>query len=373
MSTTLHVGPAAPGWSTHALFLSGQHPVPQPVTLQFDHLAEKLVIQGEGIDLRWHLRDIREIKDQAGSDQMVLRHCNEMLPRVIVSGRELAPHLPKRKANAPVTKRGPLLAWAVAAVASVALIILVLVPTMADQMAGFLPIKGQRALGDATFEQVRRAMDQNRATPINRCDAPEGVDALRTLEAKLEAAMPEPVDLSVHVLDHPMVNAFALPGGYVVFFRGLIDKATAPEQVAAVFAHEIGHVVSRDPTRHALRSAGSIGVLGLLFGDFAGGAMVLLLTERLINAQYAQAAEADADVFAFDVLKKAGIAPSALADMFASFRKGDNETDAIIKHFQSHPELGDRMAKARAATPEDFESIPVLSDEEWQALKNICK
>ena len=80
------------------------------------------------------------------------------------------------------------------------------------------------------------------------------------------------------------------------------------------------HVISRDPTRHALRSAGSIGVLGLLFGDFAGGAAVLFLTERLISAQYSQKAEIGADTFAHGVLEQAGINPGALGDMFENMR-----------------------------------------------------
>lgn len=66
-----------------------------------------------------------------------------------------------------------------------------------------------------------------------------------------------------------------MPGGLIILFRGLIDAAESSDEVAAVYAHELGHVVARDPTRIALRSAGSIGVLGLLLGDFAGGAVVL--------------------------------------------------------------------------------------------------
>jgi len=174
------------------------------------------------------------------------------------------------------------------------------------------------------------------------------------------------------VLDHEMINAFALPGNYIVFFRGLIDKAETPEEIAAVFAHEIGHVVSRDPTRHALRSAGSLGVLGLLFGDFAGGAAALFLVERLIEANYSQGAEAAADVFAHEVLQDADIAPSALATMFERFLEIGGEPSPLVSHFLSHPSLGDRIQAARDATPDGFEATPILTAQEWQALRDIC-
>jgi predicted Zn-dependent protease len=70
-----------------------------------------------------------------------------------------------------------------------------------------------------------------------------------------------------------------------VFFRGLTDATECPKELAAVFAHEIGHVEARDPTRIALRSAGSIDVLGLLFGGarWRTGAVG---GERIVKADY---------------------------------------------------------------------------------------
>jgi len=179
--------------------------------------------------------------------------------------------------------------------------------------------------------------------------------------------------LTVHVLDHPMVNAFALPGGYVVFFQGLIDEAETPEEIAAVFAHEIGHVVARDPTRIALRSAGSIGVLGLLFGDFAGGAVVLFLAEQIIRADYTQEAEAAADSFAHEALLAVDLPPSAVATLFDRLSRHYHEDDAgLLEHFNSHPAMGDRIAAARDAEPEGALFRPILTDNEWAALQRIC-
>ena len=170
-----------------------------------------------------------------------------------------------------------------------------------------------------------------------------------------------------------MINAFALPGGYVVFFDGLIQAAGSPDEVAAVFAHEIGHVAARDPTRIALRTAGSVGVLGLLFGDFAGGAVVLFLANRLVQAEYTQDAEASADAFAHERLRDAGLPPSALAGLFRTLRKEYGDSDGIAAHFVSHPALGDRIAAAEAATEGMAATlVPSLTEDEWRALRGIC-
>ncbi len=80
-------------------------------------------------------------------------------------------------------------------------------------------------------------------------------------------------------------------------------------------------MVYRDPTRDALRSAGSLGVLGLLFGDFAGGTVALFIANQLINASYSQAAEARADDYAHGLLAQANISPAALGTFFERLHK----------------------------------------------------
>ncbi|WP_425101678.1 M48 family metallopeptidase [Tropicibacter sp. S64] len=351
-----------------ALHLDGETGAQRTLTVALD--MERQMLTGAALD--WPLGDIREVPDQAQKDLLILRLADDPVQRLILTDRRFAPRIPNLNKRATVTRRGPLLKWALAALASVALIVFVLVPVMADQLARFIPPEGERALGQVTLEQIRGAMDETGIAPVAFCEARAGRQALQEIQSRLEAVTDLPTGLSVYVLDHPMVNAFALPGGHVVFFRGLIDEAEHPEEIAAVFAHEIGHVVSRDPTRNALRSAGSIGVLGLLFGDFAGGAVVLFLAERLIDAQYSQGAEAGADLFAHETLRRAGIAPSALGDMFGRLRSKGGDAPAILAHFLSHPALGDRIEAAEAATPEGFVPTPLLTDDAWAALKSVC-
>lgn len=371
--TVLRVGRTPETFAAQGTFFDGTQAVAQPITVTMDEDRQQLVgLATSGTELRWPLTEIREVLDQAGGDQMVLQLSTDPVQRLILPDRTLEPRLPYRTRRPKVTRRAALFGWAIAAVSSVALIIFVLVPTMANQLARFIPPEGERALGEVTFNQIRSALDQTGLNPVPVCDGREGVEALARMQARLQAALPDAEPLTVSVLDHEMINAFALPGNYIVFFRGLIDKAQTPEEVAAVFAHEMGHVVSRDPTRNALRSAGSLGVLGLLFGDFAGGAVVLVLAERLIEAGYSQEAEAKADLFAHALLQEAQIAPSALATMFERFRAISGDTSPFVTHFLSHPSLGDRIQAARDATPEGFQAVPVLTANEWRALQQIC-
>lgn len=375
-------GPASPNAPARRVFVQGLYfdgdmAVPRPTRIELSDEKNALLIDHNRGVLRWPYADLREVRDQAGG-QMVLRLAHDPTERVLIDRPEDQALIRARARSlrrySSHVKRSKLVMWGLAAVASVALIVFVLVPLMADQLAEYLPPEGEKALGDATFEQIRTALDETGFAGLQTCENEPGLAALQKIEDRLTSDSALDTPLTVHVLDHPMINAFALPGGYVVFFRGLIQEAGRPEEVAAVFAHEIGHVVARDPTRIALRSAGSIGVLGLLLGDFAGGAVVLFLAEQIIRADYTQAAEAAADSFAHAMLQKADLPPSAIGTFFERLSgEGGHDHDAgILEHFASHPAMGDRIAAAQDAEPEGAEFRQLLTDPEWAALQSIC-
>ena len=377
--TRISVGASAPVFRCFADHFDGRTAAARRAELVIDDRAEGgagalVVIVPGRAPTSWPLSEIREAPDQAGGDIMVLRHRDDPVLRVVVEDRKAqgiirarAERLGRRP---PVRGKGRLLAWAAAAIASVALIVGVLVPVMADQLARHLPPDGERALGDATLSQIRAALSETGLDPVPACDGPPGIAALGRMEARLLENADLPYPITLHVLDHEMINAFALPGGHVILFRGLIEAAEAPDEVAAVLAHEIGHVAARDPTRMALRSAGSIGVLGLLFGDFAGGAAVLFLVERLIDASYSREAEAAADRYAQDLMIAADLDPQALARMFERFAAQGGEVPGVLEHFMSHPEILGRIEAAREVPA--ARGAPVLTRSEWGALRGIC-
>ncbi len=336
-----------------------------------------LITDAEGRQWCWPVDTLRALADQAGKEGLILHQAGASPERLVISNPDMAgrlralfPHLGKRQ---PVRHMWRLLGWGIGAVGAVFLIIMVLIPLLANQLAALLPPDAEKALGDATLEQITIGLDRSGVNPIRSCTQEKGLAALARMQARLVEGMDLPYPVQVHVLDHSMVNAFALPGGHVVFFRGLINEAETPEEVAAVFAHELGHVAHRDPARIALRTAGSVGVLGLLFGDFAGGTVVLFLTERLVQASYTREAEALADAFAHDILIRSRVSPAALATMFERLRARYGDAEGIVAHFANHPALVERIWAARsAARNAGVETEPILDAAAWADLKGIC-
>ena len=357
-----------------ASYFDGDRPVAQEISL---HIASGVLQIGpdDGRIIRWPVKDIRRLPDRAGRDRTLLCLAHDPMVRLEITDRHLLGHLPALSRRVYQVRRLRLLAWGLAAIAAVWLQLLFLIPLLSDRLAEYIPPEGERALGEATLEQVRMALDESGVGALSLCQEPKGRAALDRLTERLTGRQELPALLTVSVLDHPMQNAFALPGGQIVLFRGLLELAETPEEVAAVLAHEMGHVARRDPTRHALRSAGSIGVLGLVLGDFAGGAAVLFLTERLISAKYSQAAETDADIFARAVLRRAMVAPSALALAFERMRAvagAEAGADGVVAHFLSHPSLAERIDAAREDGLPPGTARPVMSLEDWDVLQGIC-
>ncbi len=327
----------------------------------------------------WPLQDLRQLPDQADKSAVILGRAGDkdtarLILRetaVVRQLQQICPHIKRIEKTPNLWRRLGILS--LGAFASVALMVFVLVPFMADRLAVLLPVEGERALGDSTFEQIRRALDQNTSTGLRICETRAGNRAIEKMTARLDTEDDIPYPLNIFVLNHDMVNAFALPGGTIVLFRGLINDAESPEELAAVLGHEMGHVVHRDPTRLALRSAGSIGVLGLLFGDFAGGAAVLFLTERLIQANYSRDAEARADDYVQDRFAKVGLPSARMADFFVRLHREYGSDESLLSHLASHPDLQSRADKAVARDVIGNGNFqPVLSSKEWRDLRSIC-
>ncbi len=361
-----------------ATFYDGQTPVSHVVSLAVSDDEGLLKISGAELAAEhyWPLGDIRERRDQAlrGGAMFACRtggaaRLTIHKPDTVAAIRAVCPALSQR--DVPRKAYRKVAFWGFGAVASVLLIVFVIIPALSNRLAVLIPVEREVALGRTVMTQLEGFLGSEQAGDLT-CSNPEGEAALQKMVSRLAGRINSPYDLQVRVLDNGMTNAFAVPGGQVVLFRGLISDATSPEMVAGVLAHEIGHVINRDPTRLMLRSAGSAGILGMLLGDFTGGAAILLVSEQLVTANYQQDAEADADAFAHAVLASAGLPSAPLGDFFRLVRKKYGDVDGVLSHLVSHPDLEGRAQLAERADIMSGEFTPVLNDTEWQALRDIC-
>ncbi len=199
----------------------------------------------------------------------------------------------------------------------------------------------------------------------NACMAPAGRSALAALTARL-TANGRPV--RVRVVDLPVVNAVTLPGRQVVLFRGLLDAARSPDEVAGVLGHELGHVENRDAMTALLRDFG----IGLLIGGADGGK----IARALLSSRYSRSAERAADAHAIAALARADISPADTAAFFDRLAReesgmGTAAAGALV-YLSTHPLSAERRAAFIASTRKAPPYRPAMSAADWGALRRIC-
>lgn len=245
----------------------------------------------------------------------------------------------------------------------------------AGTMLGLATVAGIGWAGDALVGRLAPLIPHAVTAPIGKqlvagmgpaCTGAAGRAALRRLAVRLAPAGEIAGPLNLTVIDSPIVNAAALPGGEVVIFRGLIDEAAGPGEVAGVLAHEIGHVARAHVNKGLIRQLG----LSVLTGGSDAAAFVNLAL--LLRATRADESEADGE--AIRRLSRAGWSSTPLADFFDRQRRKPGRRGSGIAglddYAATHPPDAARAARFRAATVAG--AAAVLDAAAWQALRRVC-
>ncbi len=144
-------------------------------------------------------------------------------------------------------------------------------------------------------------------------------------------------DYNFIITNNNQVNAFALPGGYIIIYTGLIEFCDTPEEFSSVIAHEIGHIENRHLISRLIKK---LGISILISGD---SSVLEEVSQTAISTVFDRKQEEEADQFAFELLEKSGISPRVVAKLF---RKLENEGLSYNKNLEllmTHPHHDDRI------------------------------
>jgi Zn-dependent protease with chaperone function len=241
-------------------------------------------------------------------------------------------------------------------------------PFAVGAAAGLIPVSWEEALGDWVLGDAIEFFSLIEDGPPGTCQSPSGHAALDGLVDEFAAVADAPYRFEALVLDMEMVNAFALPGGKIVLFRGLIDFADSPEEVAGVVAHEMGHVIERHGTEVILRNLGLAALVDALMGG-AQGSWAGDVGEALIGLSYSREAENEADTAALGLLHGTGIRADGLGRFFERIGERHGDMPGALNLLSSHPSS---EARARMVAAAGSGGTAGMSDAEWQALREIC-
>ncbi len=209
------------------------------------------------------------------------------------------------------------------------------------------PVTGQREftlISEGQEIQIGRDADRDIVASMGLVEDEALQRYVHELGTRMAARSERPdLPWTFRVLDDPIVNAFALPGGYIYMTRGIMAHFTSEAELAGVLGHEIGHVTARHGVRQVSRAQlaqVTLGVGTVLFpemeafeGLLSGGMSLLLL-------RYGRDAERQADDLGLTYMLGQGFDPREMAATFEMLYQasGGDEADRLPGWLSSHPD-----------------------------------
>jgi len=218
------------------------------------------------------------------------------------------------------------------------------------QFTALLPPEQEAAVGAQEHTKVRAAFGEF-------VDGPVANYVNQVGQRVAEKTERSDVEYKFYVIDSPVVNAFAVPGGYIYVSRGLLALANNEAELAAVLAHEIGHITGRHSAERV--SQGFLVGLGAAVLSAAandpGVSQAAGLGSDLYIKSYSRGQEHQADELGVRYLSRAGYDPMAMASFLNSLDQSTKLEEQItgksgpsFVYFSTHPQTEDRVGEARA-------------------------
>lgn len=245
------------------------------------------------------------------------------------------------------------------------------IPSMGAASGAELSPNLERTLGDAIMEQGRRDPLYIADLIINQY--------LSQLAAQLakNSSVPLLYEVDVFALRDRIINAFALPGGYVGINTGLIVAAEKEAELAGVVAHEIAHVAQRHVARGMTQSSESSHVMmaalvGALLAGLAGSADLAMGIATFGQAAavdrqlgFSRQAEQEADRVGYAMLQGAGFDPMGMAGIFKRLMQSARLNESANAYATTHPLSAQRLAEVENRAALNKKTTFVENDEFW--------
>ncbi len=210
----------------------------------------------------------------------------------------------------------------------------ILIPSIASYVAGKIPVKTEVALGEKFYESfVKNAeVDTQRTKLLN--------EFARKIDFKTK------YPLKFTVVKEAQVNAFALPGGNIVVYSGILGKIKSSEELAALMAHEVSHVKQR----HSLKGltgklTGSL-LISLIFGD-SGSLESILVSQAddIYQLSFSRGMEKEADLNGLQIMYDNNLEPEGMVHLMERLHEEEQKQGNVkmLGYLNSHPMTEERI------------------------------
>jgi beta-barrel assembly-enhancing protease len=207
-----------------------------------------------------------------------------------------------------------------------------LIPYLSERLAKKIPVSYEITLGNKMY---------NAFVDTSKKDT-ELTQLLNTYYNAMEIKTAYPIKITV--IKDPTVNAYAIMGGNIVVYTGLLQKIKRHEELAALLSHEFTHVNNKHTTRMVFRELGSGIFLSLLLGNMNDvSATVISNATQLNRISYSRSIEKEADLEGLKLLQQRKINNNGFVALFDDLMPSSKDA-TVTELLSSHPDIDKRIA-----------------------------
>ena len=201
------------------------------------------------------------------------------------------------------------------------------IPAIGNWLGNNLPVGVEKKIGQQMFDQLKHQwkIDEERTKLI------QDFFEKMTIES--------PYNFRVLVVKDEIVNAFAMPGGYIIVYDGLLKKIKTHEELAGLLAHEGSHVRYRHTSRTLCTTLANYLFISALVGDFSGIVAILAQNaDQIKSLSYSRELETEADIKGLELLYFHQINPQGMLNLMITLKEAGGGSGESLPEFAStHP------------------------------------
>jgi predicted Zn-dependent protease len=238
-----------------------------------------------------------------------------------------------------------------------------LIPWLGEKATFLVPKDTEIELGASIAENFKQTEEINVASSklLNQF-----IDSLHVKET---------YPIYITVVNSPTVNAFALPGGQIFVYSGIINKMKNYNELVALLSHEITHVTHQHSLKSLGRSAATSIFISGLFGDISGiSAGILDQASQLKQLRFSRELETEADQHGVDFMVKYKVNPMGMINLMQILDAEGEKQDGFMKYLSTHPETKERINALKAndrisANFKENQSLKAIFSDIKQSIK----
>jgi beta-barrel assembly-enhancing protease len=304
----------------------------------------------------WNIKDIYAVAQSYNqSTRINNRHAGSAY--LLVPGKDAAVFIAEMQQELakPWHKKGQTKEWSrnllifSGIVAILIIAYFLLVPWMAEKMAGTVSVKTEEQFGNEIYKAMNLQEAEDTAASAT----------LNTFFKQLD--VPAAYNIQITVVKGEVVNAFALPGGHIVVYSALLDKLQTYPELAALLSHEFTHVNNKHATKSIFRKLGSRIFIGLLFGKL--GSVTSVMIDQADNLKSLTYSRSDTEGLA--ILAKRKIDSDGFVQLFQHLKTAADSSE-MPEFLTSHPDIDNRInyirEKAKGAEVQEDIQLKTIFD-----------